>query len=173
MFFEKKLKECISKPKDLWQAIKSLGLPNKSEGFIVGALAENQIAKHNTKSILKTFKSFYSNLAENELANLPKPPNWFTISFVFDYYKKLSLSENFKMDSTTEYCLFELLENIEVPKAAGTDQISGKLLKDGAWILAKPISDLCNLSMALGSFPDACKIAKPLFMKGSKTDPSN
>ena len=29
--------------------------------------------------------------------------------------------------------------------------------------------------MALGSFPDACKIAKvkPLFKKGSKTDPSN
>ena len=48
-------------------------------------------------------------------------------------------------------------------------------LKDGARILAKPISELCNLSMALGSFPDACKIAKvkPLFKKGSKTDPSN
>ena len=71
-FFENKLKECIGKPKDLWKAIKSLRLPG---GCIVGALAENQIVKHNTKSILKTFKSFYSNLAENELANLPKPPN--------------------------------------------------------------------------------------------------
>ena len=41
--------------------------------------------------------------------------------------------------------------------------------------MAKPISKLCNLSMTLGSFPDACKIAKvkPLFKKGSKTDPSN
>ena len=41
-------------------------------------------------------------------------------------------------------------------------------------ILAKPISQLCNLSMALRSFPDAYKIAKvkPLFKKGSKTDPS-
>ena len=48
-------------------------------------------------------------------------------------------------------------------------------LKDGARILAKPISELCNLSMVLGSFPDACKTAKvkPLFKKGSKTDPSN
>ena len=45
-FFEKKLKECIGKPKDLWKAIKSLGLPNKSGGCIVGALAENQIMKH-------------------------------------------------------------------------------------------------------------------------------
>ena len=34
--------------------------------------------------------------------------------------------------------------------------------------LAKPINELCNLSMTLGSFPDPCKIAKvkPLFKKG-------
>ena len=54
-FFGKKLKECISKPEDLWKAIKSLGLPNKCGGCIAGAPAENQIMKHDTKSILKTF----------------------------------------------------------------------------------------------------------------------
>ena len=64
-FFENKLKECISKPEDLWKAINSLGLPNKSSGCIVGALTENQIVKHDTKLSLKSFKSFYSNLAEN------------------------------------------------------------------------------------------------------------
>ena len=42
-FFEKKFKECIGKAKDLWKAIKSLGLPNKSGACIVGALAEIQI----------------------------------------------------------------------------------------------------------------------------------
>ena len=47
-------------------------------------------------------------------------------------------------------------------------KISGKFLKDRA-------RELCNLSMTLGSFPDACNIAKvkPPFKKGSKTDPSN
>ena len=49
------LKECIVKPKDLWKALKLLRLPNKSGGCIVGALAENQIVVHDTKSILKTF----------------------------------------------------------------------------------------------------------------------
>ena len=53
--FENKLKECIGKPKDLWKTIKSLGLSNKAGGCIAGALAENQILKHDTKSILKTF----------------------------------------------------------------------------------------------------------------------
>ena len=79
------------------------------------------------------------------------------------------------MDSITEGYLFNVLINVKVTKAAGLDQISGKFLKDGARIFSKPISELCNLSMALGIFPNACKIAKvkPLFKKGSKTDPSN
>ena len=168
-------KKCIGKPKDLWKANNSLGLPNKSGGCVVGALAENQIVEHDTKSVLKTFKIFYSNLARTLLVKLPKVPNWCTIKFVSDYYKKLSLPENLTLDWTTEGYLFKLLKNVEVTKAAGIDQISGKFLKDGARILAKPISQLCNLSMTLGSFPDACKIAKvkPLFKKGSKTDPSN
>ena len=42
-FFENKLKECIGKHKDLRKTIKSLELPNKSGGYIVRALAENQI----------------------------------------------------------------------------------------------------------------------------------
>ena len=101
--------------------------------------------------------------------------NWYTIKFVSDYYKKLSLSENFKLDSTTEGYLFNILKNVEVTKAAGIDQISAKILEDRAWILEKRISELCVLSMTLGSFPNAFKIAKvkPLFKKGSKTDPSN
>ena len=89
------------------------------------------------------------------MAKLSKLPNQYTIKFVSDYYKKLSLFENFKLDSTTEGYMFNILKNIEVTKAAGIDQISGKFLKDGVRILAKPISGLCNLSMALGSFPDA------------------
>ena len=64
--------------------------------------------------------------------------------------------------------LFKLLKNIEVTKAAGIDKISGKFLKDRAQVLAKPISELCNLSITLGSFLSVCKIAKvkPLFKKG-------
>ena len=48
-------------------------------------------------------------------------------------------------------------------------------MKDGSRVLSKPIIELCNLSIKLGSFPDSCKIAKlkSLFKKGSKTNLSN
>ena len=97
--------------------------------------------KHDAKSILTTFESLYSNLAGNLLAKPPIAPNRYTIKFVSDYHKKISLSENFKLDSTTEVYLFMLLKNVEVTKAAEIDQISGKFLNNGARILAKPISD--------------------------------
>ena len=50
-----------------------------------------------------------------------------------------------------------------------------KFQKNEARILAKLISELWNLSMTLGGFPDAYEIAKikPVFKKSSKTDPSN
>ena len=67
------------------------------------------------------------------------------------------------------------MKNVKVTKAVRIDQISAKILEDRAWILEKCISELRNLSMTLGSFPNVFKIAKvkPLFKKGSKTDPSN
>ena len=76
---------------------------------------------------------------------------------------------NFELVSITEGYMFNILKNFEVTKAAGIDKISGKYLKDRARILTKPISELCNLSITLRSFPDACKIEKvePLFKKGS------
>ena len=109
------------------------------------------------------------------IGKITQPPNWYTINFVSGCYEKLSLSKNFKLDSITEDCLLKLLKNVEVTKAAGINQVSGKFLKDGAWILAKPISELCNRSMILEGFPDTCKMAKvkPIFKKGLKSDPSN
>ena len=75
----------------------------------------------------------------------------------------------------TEIDIEKILGGTKVCEAAGIDDLSGRFLKDGSRVLSKPISELCNLSIKLGSFPDACKIAKlkPLFKKGLKTNPSN
>ena len=41
--------------------------------------------------------------------------------------------------------------------------------------MAKPLSQICTLSIKYYTFPNDCKIAKlkPLFKRGSKTDPKN
>ena len=61
------------------------------------------------------------------------------------------------------------MKTIESSKASGADK------KDAASMLANPISALCKLSISLGVFPNAYKVAKlkPIFKKGKKTDLSN
>ena len=64
---------------------------------------------------------------------------------------------------------------MDVSKAAGIDNLSGKFLKDGAVVLSKPIAEIGNLSIKYSAFPTDCQIAKlrPLFKKGSTTLPKN
>ena len=61
-----------------------------------------------------------------------------------------------------------ILKSTQVSKAAGLDGLSWHFLKEGAKFLAKPISDLCNLSINSEKFPGCCKVAKlrPLYKKG-------
>ena len=97
------------------------------------------------------------------------------VHFVSNYYRTVTVSENFKLVPIAENALFKSLKNIEVTKVAETDQSSAKSLNDGMWILVKPITELCNLFMILKLFPDACKIAKlkPLCKRVLKMDSLN
>ena len=69
----------------------------------------------------------------------------------------------------------KLLQSFDENKAVRLDNLSGKFLKCGATVLAKPISQICNLSMKYSIFPSDCKIAKlkHLFKKGPKIDLKN
>ena len=92
-----------------------------------------------------------------------------------NYYKKRNLKERLLFAKTDLDKVFKILKIFDESKAPGIDDLSGIFLKDGASLLATPTTPLCNLSISSSRFPDACKIAKlkPLFKKGSKTDPKN
>ena len=47
--------------------------------------------------------------------------------------------------------------------------------KNSAKVLANPITDLCNLLITSGKFPEFCKVAKvkPIYKKASVTEESN
>ena len=174
-YSENKLNECIGKPKELWNTLKSLGLPNKTSSCEVSALKVNRTVQHDTNLVLGGFKDYYSNLAGNLLQKLPKPPNKFTLNSVFQHYKSIIQSDSFNLATVSENTILTILKNTEVSKAAGLDNLSGRFLKDGVKVLAKPITDICILSISSRKFPDSCKLAKlkPIYKKGSLTEASN
>ena len=61
---------------------------------------------------------------------------------------------NFSLVPVSKYSTQTISNAIQVSKAAGLNSLSGRFLKDGAKFLAKPISDLCNLSINSEKFPD-------------------
>ena len=76
------------------------------------------------------------------------------------------------MNETTENKVLKIILKIKIAKAAGKKRLSEKFLWDAAKILSMPICEICNLSISLGVFPDACKVAKLklFYKKGKKTD---
>ena len=153
-----------------------MGLPSKAASASNSYLKDrNEIVFNNTKNC-SIFKSFFSNLAQNLVSKLPPSPNVFTESKVASYYDDIKFKDlNFEFSETSPEKILNILKGLNPSKAAGIDNLSGNFLKDGADMLARPISQLCNLSIKLNSSPRSCKIAKvkPLFKKGSKTDPEN
>ena len=81
-FFKEKLSETIGKPKELWESLKSLGLPNKTVISNFNAIEQDNTLTHDTRSISKVFKNLFSNLAESLLTKLSKPPDKYNLKSV-------------------------------------------------------------------------------------------
>ena len=174
-FFQVKLSETIGKPKELWESLKALSMPNKTVISNFNPTEENDTLTYDTRSISKMFKNFFSNLAKSLLIKLPNPPDKYNLQSVIRYYSSFMISNDFCLSNISEEKVLKIVTNIEISEAAGVDKLFGRFSKDGTNILAKPISTLCNLSISQGVFPNAFKFAKlkPIFKKGKKTDPSN
>ena len=171
-FFENRVNDSIGKLRELWKALKFLGLPSKTSVCKITALKVNNTTSFQTNPTLDVFKNHYSTLAENLLKKLPAPPKRYTFNSVIQYYRHFIQTDAFHLTYTTEIDIEKILRSTNIRKAPGIDDLSGRFLKEGSRVLSKPISELCNLRIKLGSFPDSCKIAKlkPLFKKGSKTN---
>ena len=89
---------------------------------------------------------------------LPKPRNKFTLNSVFQHYKGIIQSDSFNLATASENIILTILKNTTVSKAAGLDNLSGRFLKDGEKVSAKPITDIYNLSITSGKLPDSCKL---------------
>ena len=161
-FYETKLTENIAKSKELWKTFKTMGLPSKKGSLTKICLEKDSITNFDDKKNANIFRNFYNSPADDLLNNLPPAPMRFGLPSVHQYYEKtLKLPRsNFKFDFISEDYILKFLKNINEDKAAGIDNLSGKFLKDGAAVIAKPISQIYNLSMKYSHFPTDCKIAK-------------
>ena len=167
----------MNKPKELWKTLKSMGVPSKAVTASNICLKDKDKIVFNASKNCSIFKNYFSSLAHNLVSKLRLSPNIFTESKTASYYDNNAVSKdlNFQVSETVPEKILSILKGLNPSMAAGIDNLSGKFLKDGAHVLARPVSQLCNLSIKIKSFPRSCQIAKvkPIFKKGSKTNPQN
>ena len=108
------------------------------------------------------------------VAKLPKET--FDTNKIFQFYRKLGVTSNsFQFSKVSEVDVEKLLKGLNVTKSTGCDNISAKFLKDGANVVASPITYVINLSIQTSTVPMDFKTARvvPLYKKGDKNNESN
>ena len=133
-------------------------MPNKTVISDFNATEENDTLIYNTSSIVTIFKNLFSSLKDSLLMKLPKPPDKYNLQSVIRYYSSFKISNDFCLNNTSEEKVMKIMTNIDSSKASGVDKLSQRFLKDGANILAKPISALCNLSISQQVFLNGFKV---------------
>ena len=94
-FFDDKLSENIGKPKELWETLKSFGMPQKTLISNFNVVEGNNALTFDKKTKAKIFKDFFSNLSQSPLTKLPNALNKYNIASVFQYCSNLSLKNLF------------------------------------------------------------------------------
>ena len=149
--------------------LKSLGL--KLELFIsnINCLGNDKSTKFYFKDIVEDFSAYFSNF------KFRNPSGKYCAISVAQYFSHLELTKKFDLLPTEKDYIIKILWDIDTTKTAGIDSLPGRFPKDGADVLAKPVSDICNLSVSLNKLQSAFKLAKvkPIFKKGRKTNVLN
>ena len=87
----------------------------------------------------------------------------------------ISTNQTFTIGSCCTSEVLKLLENLEVNKATGLDNLPSKFLKLAANILAPSLTFMFNQSISSDIVPTEWKLARvtPIFKKGARQDVNN
>ena len=84
-------------------------------------------------------------------------------------------TESFIFKLVNQNEVLKILKSVDPKKSVGIDSIPPKIIKMAANVLAKPLTDIINLSIKENTFPSKAKIAAviPLFKKDERSNKKN
>ena len=159
------LKKEIHKNKNnvymMWKCLKSV-LPNKSSSF-PSIIYDKDIVYDDDYSIANAFNDYFIQINLSPVQELTAEPADDNCIF-----SSCSTDHVFEFINVEEDYVLKLLANLDRRKATGSDDIDITFLKLSKSYIAPSITQLINLSLSKGIFPDDCKYAKvfPLYKKG-------
>ena len=152
-------KESKHNPKLLYQYISSMSKPKEQISQLTkedGTLTEGDLEK------AKVLNNFFSSVFVHEdIENVPE--------FKSDFLTSVDTV------SITIDDMYKCLKSLKVSKSPGPDNIHPRILREAAKELAYPFKLLFDSTIKAGKIPTKWKTAevRPIFKKGTKTDPGN
>lgn len=150
----------------LWQNIKSVFGQTKKRETIT--LVNNEIETRNNAEVSEIFNDFFSNVGQNLANNIP-------LSEIDPLRNVRQLRETVFLRPSSENEVILLINNLNTKKSCGPDNIPASLLKYNAVSFANILSQVFNLIVQTGVYPDCLKIARviPIFKSGDTLDCNN
>jgi len=146
----------------MWRAIKET-LPSNRCG--INAIFSDGKLQTDPTSIAETLNNHFSSIGK-------KLAKAFSSALSDQCF---ACSSNFSLQPVTISFVEEQLSQLKINKAIGLDNISARLLRDSASVLARSLQYIINLSLESGRFPSSWKCAKvtALFKQGDRSDKDN
>ena len=107
-FVKEKVSESIGKPKELWEFLKYLGMPNKTLISNFNMMEDNDTLTYDTRSISKVFKNF-SSLPESLLIKLSNPLDKYNLESVINYNSSFTITDDFSLKKTSENKVLKII----------------------------------------------------------------
>jgi len=159
-----------------WETINELiGGKSKNKNMVIEELIINQggtdITVSSEKDIAEELNNYFVTVGSNLAKQIPDEP----LNGCFEDYLGNKSNNSLTWKPIREEEVIDNICALDATKSHGYDNLSVRLIKDAAHFIAPSLTYIFNLSLEIGRFPDALKVAKvtPLYKKGSKDDPGN
>ena len=167
--FTNKIDEAGKDVGKFWSTLKEI-IPNKKQqNGITGVNSNGEIVTSH-KDIANCFNSYFSTVGQK-------------LADVFDDDADVDADENldgpaphrFMFTEVTPDEVYKQLMKMPTGKATGLDDISPRLLKAGAPVIAGPLASIMNMSIRSGVVPAKWKQSRvtPIFKEGDRFETSN
>ena len=154
----------------MWKTLGNILSNKKGKTLDINSIISNNIKITDKKEISKHMNSFFCSIGEN-LANQHTNDN----TNEYENYLNTPMQQSMYMFKINNKEVRKQINDLDTKKSSGHDGFTAKFLKICLPIIEQPLTDIFNLSISSGEYPQNFKIAKciPIYKKGKKTDPNN
>ena len=159
--------------RNLWKGINEIISNRKNNRDGINCIETKEDNKTSTitdsKIIANKFNKYFTNIAEKILKTRKYNGNK-----AYDQYLE-NHNKRFKITPTNSTEVMEIIKQLNPKTGTGPNSIPSFILRKISFIIATPISNLCNRSLEIGQYPDILKMARvvPVHKKESKLNIEN